>query len=321
MAGAALNGVVVDATMPRTRNRILNINHVVNEPGAMPMNSRPHPKQSGRAWETDLVDAVRPLALSGTTAIVTGAGSGIGRGISVRLAALGADVAGIGRSEARLRETEELIATSDAGRFRWYAADVRDSEQIRSVIATAAGGPLDLLVNNAGGQFYAPADSISDNGFRSVVDLNLNAVFTATSAARPFLARRGGVIVNISLSGVARGSVGLAHSLAARAGVLAMTKTIALEWAHLGIRANCVAPGVVISNSLPPEIAHKLRERTVPESVPAGRDTPIGDVAEFVAFLASPAARMITGQLLQIDGGAHLGRGLHMVDDWPPSTA
>lgn len=255
------------------------------------------------------------------TAIVTGAGSGIGQGISIRLAELGINVAGIGRNEASLRDTEKLIGTSGPGGSTWRTADVRDCEHLRSVIAESSGDRLDLLVNNAGGQFYSSTEAITDNGFRSVVDLNLNAVFTATSAARPFLAQRGGAIVNISLSGVERGSVGLAHSLAARAGVLAMTKTLALEWAHLGIRANCVAPGVVISDFLPPEIAQTLREQTVPESVPAGRATPIKDVAEFVAFLASPAARMITGQLLQIDGGAHLGRGLHMVEDWPPATA
>lgn len=264
---------------------------------------------------------MHPSALSGMTAIVTGAGSGIGQGISTRLAELGMHVAGIGRSEKSLRETEKLIGTSGPGGFEWRTADVRDSEQLRSVIAEVAGQRLDILVNNAGGQFYSSAEAITDNGFLPVVDLNLNAVFTATSAARPYLAERGGAIVNISLSGVERGSVGLAHSLAARAGVLAMTKTLALEWAHLGIRANCVAPGVVISDSLPPEISKKLRQHTVPESVPSGRATPIADVAEFVAFLATPAARMITGQLLQIDGGAHLGRGLHMVEEWPPATA
>jgi citronellol/citronellal dehydrogenase len=257
--------------------------------------------------------------LAGYHAVVTGAGSGIGRAICHRLAELGASVIGIGRNERALKETSELIALRGET-FRWVSADVRDCAQIRSAISDASSQGLDILVNNAGGQFYAAADDISDNGFRSVVDLNLNSVFTIISEAKQFLARRGGSIVNISLSGVERGSVGLAHSLAARAGVLAMTKTISLEWAHLGIRANCVAPGVVISDSLPEEIAASLRERVVPESVPAGRPTPVEDVAELVAYLATPAARMITGQLLQIDGAAHLGRGLHMVEDWPPSN-
>ena len=280
---------------------------------------RPHPQQSGRAWEVADVKVLQPLLLAGTHAVVTGAGSGIGQEICVRLVELGATVTGIGRNESALQRTAELVG-SEQGSFRWFSADVRDCAQVRSIISEASAElGIDLLVNNAGGQFYAEADQVSDNGFRAVVDLNLNAVFTVISEAKQFLARRGGSIVNISLSGVERGSVGLAHSLAARAGVLAMTKTLALEWAHLGIRVNCLAPGVVISDSLPDDIASSLRDHVVPESVPAGRPTPTADVAEFVAFIASPAGRMITGQLLQIDGAAHLGRGLHMVDEWPPA--
>ncbi|KXF53485.1 hypothetical protein AXA44_08275 [Rhodococcus sp. SC4] len=279
---------------------------------------RPHPRQSGRDWEVADPKVLAPMLLVGKHAVVTGAGSGIGQGICVRLVELGATVTGIGRTDSALQKTAELAAHAQ-GKFRWFTADIRDCARVRSVIAeSSAELGMDLLVNNAGGQFYAAAEQISDNGFRSVVDLNLNAVFTVISEAKQFLAQRGGSIVNISLSGVERGSVGLAHSLAARAGVLAMTKTLALEWAHLGIRANCVAPGVVISDSLPEAVASSLRDRVVPESVPAGRPTPVADVAELVAFIATPAGRMITGQLLQIDGAAHLGRGLHMIDEWPP---
>lgn len=282
---------------------------------------RPHPKQIGRAWQAPDVRVVRPDALAGFRALVSGAGSGIGQRICLRLVELGAYVTGVGRTEQPLTATAALAA-GKAGDFEWVCADVRDCAAIRSVVRQAgAREGLDILVNNAGGQFYAPADRISDNGFRSVVDLNLNTVFTVTSAAKPFLAQRGGCIVNISLSGVERGSVGLAHSLAARAGVVAMTKTLALEWAHVGIRANCIAPGVVISDSLPEATAAALRQHVVPDAVPAGRPTPVEDVAEFVAFLATPAARMITGQLLQIDGAAHLGRGLHMDPQWPPTEA
>lgn len=276
---------------------------------------RPYPQQAGRDWDVPDPKVLAPMQLAGRHAIVTGAGSGIGQGICVRLVELGAMVTGIGRTESALEETADLAARGP-GRFRWFTADVRDCARVRSVIAeSSAGVGIDLLVNNAGGQFYAAAEQISDNGFRSVVDLNLSAVFTVISEARQFLAERGGTIVSISLSGVERGSMGLAHSLAARAGVLAMTKTIALEWAHLGIRANCIAPGVVISDSLPESVASSLRDRVVPESVPAGRPTPVADVAELVAFIATPAGRMITGQLLQIDGAAHLGRGLHMLDE------
>lgn len=279
---------------------------------------RPHPRQRGDAWDA-APTVLENSVLRGAHAVVTGAGTGIGRAVSVRLGALGAHVTGIGRTSESLVETQSLVESAGRGSFSGISADVRDSAGLRDAIDQAADGVgIDLLVNNAGGQFYAAADDISDNGFRSVVDLNLNAVFTAISAAKPHMASRGGSIINISLSGVERGSVGLAHSLSARAGVVAMTKTLALEWAHLGIRVNCVAPGVVITEALPENVSASLQESVVPESVPAGRATPTEDIAEFIAFLATPAARMITGQLLQIDGAAHLGRGLHMLPDWPP---
>jgi len=280
--------------------------------------ARPHPPQTGLAWEQG-VAVLAPDILRGRRAVVSGAGTGIGRAVALRLVGLGAQVVGLGRRQHLLAETGEL-ADGLSGNYRYLPVDLRDAPAARAAIADAGEHGLDLLVNNAGGQFYAAAADISDGGFRAVVDLNLNAVFTAMSAARPALAARGGSIVSISLSGVDRGGAGMAHSLAARAGVLALTRTVALEWAHLGIRANCLGPGAVLSPGLRAEVLAELEHVIVPEAVPAGRATPAEDIAELIAFPATPAARMITGQLLQVDGGAHLGRGLHMLDDWPPHS-
>ena len=265
---------------------------------------------------TDASTVFRAGLLDGKNCLVSGAGSGIGRAISLRLLSLGATVVGIGRRIDRLEETGTL-AGSDSARFRAYACNVRDSAALETLIDEFAElGGLDLLVNNAGGQFYAPLEQVSRKGWDSVIDLNLTAIFTALRAARAHLARRRGSVVNISLTGVDRGMMGGAHALAARAGVLALTRSLALEWAADGIRLNCIGPGVVATEGLAGPALEKFDEFV--SAVPLGRATQADEIAELVVFLGSEAGRMMTGQLFQIDGGAHIGPGLH---PWSPAPA
>lgn len=259
------------------------------------------------------VKVLKDNALSQRNAFVSGAGSGIGRGVTLRLLELGMNVFGTGRRSEALEETAEL-AKNLPGTFRHESCNVRDTPAVEALVAKVGEQyGIDLLVNNAGGQFFAPATDISKKGWDAVIDVNLNAIFVVTKAAYPHLKKTGGTVVNLSLSGVDRGSMGLAHSIAARAGVLGLTRTLALEWAKDNISLNCIGPGAVITDALAGEAAAPLLQKLV-AATPMGRPTSIAEVAELIAFLASPAGKLMTGQLLQIDGAAHLGSGLHMLD-------
>ena len=184
-----------------------------------------------------------PEILSGKLAFVSGAGTGIGRAIVQRLTELSCTVFGVGRRHELLEGTAELVAGAP-GSFTWRALDDRDTDAVAAVVADAGeDGGLDLLVNNAGGQFIARAEDICSGGWRAVIGLNLDAVFEVTRSAHPYLRRRAGSVVNLSLSGVERGSCGMAHSIAARAGVLGLTRTLVQEWSQDGIRLNCIGPG------------------------------------------------------------------------------
>jgi citronellol/citronellal dehydrogenase len=251
------------------------------------------------------VRVLAPGVLAGRTALVTGAGSGIGRAVALRLVELGADVVGAGRRADALADTAGSAA-GGPGSFTARAVDVRDRPAARALVAEVGRERgLDLLVNNAGGQFVAPAERISARGFAAVTDLNLTAVAALTEAARPFLAARRGRVVALGLSSPDRGIAGLVHSATARAGVASLYGYWAEAWRAEGIALFCLAPGTVLTAGVGDELPADALAAVV-EATPLGRDTSVAEVAEWVAALGSGAADALSGTLLELDGGSGL---------------
>jgi citronellol/citronellal dehydrogenase len=209
-------------------------------------------------------------------ALVTGGGTGIGRAAALELAATGAALIVCGRREELLRETAEMIVAA-GGECLPVAADIRESDQVQRVVDAGIErfGYIDVLLNNAGGQFSAPATEISDKGWRAVQRLSVDAQWTITRivATRSMIPRRNGLIVFVGFSPL-RGSPGFAHAWAARAAVASLASSLALEWSVHGIRSVCVAMGSVRTSGLDKYGADEVENWA--RSVPLGR---LGDPA------------------------------------------
>jgi citronellol/citronellal dehydrogenase len=245
----------------------------------------------------------------GQIAIVTGGGSGMGRCVAHELAALGATVALMGRTLEKLQAVKTEIEQA-GGKASIHSADIRDEERVKAVIGeiVAQHGRIDLLVNNAGGQFPSPLHRISAKGFDAVVRSNLTGGFlVARECYNQAMRLQGsGSIVNIIMD--VQGAVpGMGHSGAARAGMLSLTQTMALEWAP--VRVNAVAPGFIATSGMdkyPPIMSPLIRR--IHEDIPLQRLGTESEVSAAICYLLSPAAAFISGTCLNIDGAAPTAR-------------
>ncbi|MDH0683434.1 MULTISPECIES: SDR family oxidoreductase [Achromobacter] len=262
-----------------------------------------------RAADQRYASVFRPGLFDGKTIMVTGGGSGLGRCTAHELAALGARLALVGRNPDKLRTAAEEIVRvypEAADRISQHPCDIRDEAGVRGAVTDAltAHGSIDGVFNCAGGQFPAPLDRISLNGWNAVVQNNLHGTFLVSREVyTQHMRQHGGAIVNM-LADIWGGMPGMGHSGAARAGVWNLTETAACEWAYAGVRVNAVAPGWIASSGMDSYDEHYrgvLRELKI--KVPLQRFGTEAELAAAVVFLLSPAAAFINGTVIRVDGG------------------
>ena len=241
----------------------------------------------------------------GKTVLVTGGGSGIGLEIARQFLNYGAEVFIASRKPERLEAAQEQLQA--LGAVHSYQLDIREPDQVAGLadFIVEKSGKLDILINNAGGQFPSLAEDITPKGWLAVENTNLNGPWfvTQTMAKRYNIPQRHRVVVSIVVNNY-RGLPGMAHSGAARAGVSNLTQSLAVEWASKGVRLNCIAPGIIQSSGLenyPPELLAGISD-----SVPMKRLGTVEEVAALALFLASPMAAYMTGDTIYMDGGARL---------------
>lgn len=257
-------------------------------------------------------------AFAGKVIIVTGGGSGIGRCTAHELAALGAQVVITGRKLEKLETVLAEIA-ADGGQAIGKVCDIRDEIQVKQTIAEVIEqfGKIDGLVNNAGGQFPSALDSISLNGFDAVVKNNLHGTFLMMRETyNQWMAKHGGSIVNMAAD-MWGGMPGMGHSGAARAGVVNLTQTAAVEWGKSGVRINCIAPGWIMSSGMDTYKGDfaKFIIPSLSGNVPMKRMGTESEVSSVTCFLLSDAAAFVSGVTIRIDGAASQGTRMYPLGD------
>lgn len=262
--------------------------------------------------------AARAMLPEGTfrdqVAVITGGGTGLGRAMALELARLGARVVIASRNEAHLQPTLQELRDMGAEALA-VTLDVRDYARVEAVMQEVhqTYGRLDILINNAAGNFLCPAEKLSANGWKAVVDIVLNGSFYCARAAAPFMIeQRRGNILSMLASYAWTGGPGTVHSAAAKAGVMAMTRTLAVEWGGYGIRVNAISPGAVPTPGSAAALRLDANDEAVARllsDIPVGHVGEASDIANAAAYLLSDYASFINGEVLVVDGGQWLGKG------------
>jgi citronellol/citronellal dehydrogenase len=266
--------------------------------------------------ESSRSQVFREGLLDGRVAVVSGAGTGLGRETALELLRLGATVVGCGRRPEPLAETAAL-ADGLPGAFEHEVLDIREEERVDAffdrLLERHEG--LDVLINNAGGQFLSPAEEISPKGFRTVVELNVTGTWLMSHAAatKAFIPGGGGKILSITLS-PHNGMPGMVHSGAARAAVENMMRTLAIEWSRFGITTCAIAAGQFATETMLTKYPREV-VANVARSIPLGRTGRPEEVAWLLAYLASPAGDFYSGTTITLDGGRD-----DWVGPWPPEA-
>jgi|TARA_B100000795_G_C22797573_1_gene440149 NAD(P)-dependent dehydrogenase (short-subunit alcohol dehydrogenase family) len=250
-----------------------------------------------------------PGILKGKSAVVTGGATGIGAHIVRLLGSLGANVGIVSRKESNLIAAANNFKIDDGIDVEWQVGDVRDPDAIKAVMASFAEklGGIDILICNAAGNFICPTEDLSWNGWRTVIEIDLNGTFNCCQAALPYLkeAADGGRIISISATAANFGWPGAAHAGAAKSAIQNFMKTLAVEWGPYGIRANYVSPGPIEgTEGVDRLIIAQGKSDQVLERIPLGTFGEGKDVANAIVFLASESGKYISGAELAIDGAS-----------------
>jgi NAD(P)-dependent dehydrogenase (short-subunit alcohol dehydrogenase family) len=255
-----------------------------------------------------------PDLLQGRICVVSGAGTGLGRATALELTGLGATVIGCGRRSEPLEGMVEEV-TERGGKAEFEALDIRDEEAVDRLMDAVVErhGRIDVLVNNAGGQFLSPAEAITPKGFRTVIELNVQGTWQMTHAAatKAFIPQGEGKVISITVS-PHMGFPGMVHTGAARAAVENMTRTLSVEWARFGTRLVAVAIGQFDTETLRTKYPKEVVDN-VASTVPLGRLGTEEEMAWLMAYLASPAGDFISGTVITLDGARDNWFG-----GWPP---